>query len=678
MADVPIPELTECSECPDHQAEERAPRFFPVMVLLGVVGLFCLGPVLSPHGNLSYSYLRSVLFDGDLNIGNEATQWGAGWPRGVSLEPRRDMGLPSNPAAPGPAIFWTPFFFSAYVLVSLLQFLGWPHLNDGYNDFYYLGLNIGTMFYILLGSGLTAASLWRLFRREFSLAWVAIGVLGSPLLGKAFWDGSLPDAFSFFAAAFVLFEWLEYREDPRSRTAIMLGTAAGVFCLVRPLNVFFCVWPIFDIYFRSKDSRRIFFWDFLSYVLSFTITFSPQWLIWREQSGHPWPIPAVHPEWNLRPVDWLASLFSWEQGLFVRYPILLLGIAGLVAFAVRDRQRWGMLAVACFLTGIFISITATAPWLSTFPDQGLALSSLPFAIVGVVFLFGGCIRLPFPVGLGIGVAIVLWTVYCEFSVLDFRPAAFMIARFILGATDGIRWTEIGLTGFLIVGILAICLLNCRIYREITDLSANLPLLHPSRRIGIWVVVILAVNLVIYVTHWSQHRVLTAKQAGLHAYRIVPNMYNRFGSFKAVGLRIEIPPGQSTTLYLSPPHAVNSIYLVSRMEETQEIPLGTPVAQFSVQQPGRSESVLMEFGEETVGILKPSEIQLPDTAGIYEWQSVDGHIFRGCASRLDLPQPVIAGSLVMNNLIADATLCIHGLGFRPSPIRVVSPDRLRAR
>ncbi|MFH1742789.1 MAG: hypothetical protein ABIH23_27610 [bacterium] len=676
-------EPTTATDSPQHHPEEKAPGLLPLLAALGIIGFFCLGPTLSPFGHLSYSYLRSLFFDGDLNIVDEATRTDARWPEGILLEPHHETGLPSSPASPGPSLFWTPFFFVGHLAAMALRAWNWPLLADGYNPFYYLGINLGTFFYLVLGGGLTIGAVRRLLRTESPVFLVFAGILASPLLMTGLLDGSLPDTFSFFGAAYFLFEWMEYRKYPRSRNAFMLGLTAGILCLIRPVNGVLCLWPIIDMFLQPRDKRQYPFWDFLGYIAALVFAFSPQLLIWHTQTGSPWPAPQDRPDIVFQPVQWFLYLFSWPDGFLIRYPFFALGLLGLTAYSRQTDRRLGNFLVVSFLAAVLTPGLIAAPWFPREQAPRFAVSALPFAVLGGSYLLRSRWRVPVPAVVAIGGLLVVWTVFCElanasFSLSSLVPStALMVPRLGFEATASFGVPQAVLVGFLLIGITVSLLINGRIYREITDISANLPLAHSGRRIGIWSVVILAAGLVIYVTNWSQHQILLVTQEGQDAFRVVPNAYNRFGQFKQVGLGLEVGPGASRTLSLSPPYAVSSIHVITRVIRIQDIPWGTPVARFSVYQADRGESVLLEFGEETIcdRYLGP-DAGLQETAGIYEWSDTDGRIIVGCSCRLDLPRPVIAERLVVENLVADATVSISGIGFRPSPIRVVPPERLR--
>src|SRR4029450_11633722 len=74
-----------------------------------------------------YAYLRSAVFDRDLDFGNEWAHWGYPEPA------RTPTGLHRNVQSVGPALLWAPFFMAAHVYVELGRALGWVrYAPDGY------------------------------------------------------------------------------------------------------------------------------------------------------------------------------------------------------------------------------------------------------------------------------------------------------------------------------------------------------------------------------------------------------------------------------------------------------------------------------------------------------------------------------------------------------------------
>ena len=684
MGDVSPSELKTTTGSPRQRSHEKPARLLPFLTILGILGILCIGPTLSRHGHLSYAYLRSLFFDGDLNIVNEAARCDVGWPAEVSLEPHRDTGLPSTPASGGPGLFWSPFLFGAHVFVLVLRWLGLPVLPDGYNQFYFLAINIGTFFYLALGCALTVVALQRFRDRRPSVALILAGALASPLLGGSMLDGSLPDALSFFGAGFFLFEWVEYRRYPRTRNALMLGTAAGILCLIRPVNIVLCLWPLIDMLRESAGSRRYPSLKCLWYVAALTAAITPQLLVWHVQHGQPWPAPQDRPQLDFHPGRHLLFLFAWPDGLFVSYPFFALGLLGLIHFTRKEPRLGGPLLLS-FLAGILTAGVVTAPWFPREEAARFAVSALPFAVLGVSCLFEGTRKVPIPVAFFLAGLSVLWTVFCDvfngsFALSSAIPAAaLMIPKLLFDPTATFGTIQSLAVAFLVIGLVASLFVINRIYRDITGPREDALFAQPGRRIGIWVVVIVLADLAVSVAKWSHHQVLVPVQVGQHAFRVIPYTYNRFGQFKQVGLHLELGPGASRTLYLSPPHAISGIYLLTRVSSTRDIPWGTSVARISVRQSDRSEDVLLEFGEETVGDqYREAEKHFQGTARLQEWLDAEGRIKGGCSCRLDLPRPVIAGEVIVENLVTDATFHLEGLGFRPSPIRVVPLDRLRSR
>jgi len=660
----------------DGDADAR--RLLPLLIVLGIVGLVCIGPTISSYGHLSYAYLRSIFFDGDLNILNEAQQIDEGWPEGVTLEPNRQTGLPSSPAAPGPSLFWTPFFSAAHIVVRGLDKLGFTILPDGYNNFYYLGINIGTFFYLALGCALLVMALGRITHGVQSVILVMTACLASPLLMAGLLDGSLPDSLSFFGASFFLFEWTEYRREPRIRNAVMLGTSAGILCLIRPLNLVLCVWPAVDMVRRGRSSGGNAYWECLMYLLALLFGMTPQLFVWYVQHGVPWPAPENRPEFTIDPLRFIRYLVSWPSGLLLRYPLFALGFAGLV-FYIRKERQFALLLLLCLCSAVLMAGTMEAPWVPPEYAPRIAIAGLPFAVCGVAVLLRSGRGFPSVFVFVASLILIGWTVYCDLirELVPIPETAAMLPKMAFRSSYSLGGFGTIAAVFLVVGVLICLFMTRRFFRELADPAADLPLSNPIRRIWIWGIVILLTDLLVGVSNWSHHEILLAVPEKSGKLELVPYAYNRYGYFKQVGLELELGPGASKTLPISSSYAVSGLYVVTRVSQIRDIAYGTPIARFSVQQRDHTESVLIEFGQETVPVPHlESSSPMQDTANVYQWKDPEEGIVEGCSCRLDLSRPVIAEQLKIENLVADATVTVEGIGFRSSRIIVVPADRIR--
>ena len=105
-----------------------------------------------------YAYLRSLVFDHDVDFSNEYSYFASILPENSQplttsflYGPKTAAGYPHNPWPVGPAILWSPFFLVGHLTAKLAGGLGLPVALDGYSLPYQLGIAIGSAVYAFVG-----------------------------------------------------------------------------------------------------------------------------------------------------------------------------------------------------------------------------------------------------------------------------------------------------------------------------------------------------------------------------------------------------------------------------------------------------------------------------------------------------------------------------------------------
>lgn len=314
-----------------------------------------------------YSWLRTTVIDGDLNVGDEFAHYGYGAERGMTL-----TGYTYNEWAVGSAVLWSPFFLIAHGVSLLARALGLPVVADGYGAQYIWAVSIGSAIYAFIGILLT----YRLGRALFApnictLATLAIW-LASPLVFYMYSHPLMSHANDAFAYALYLYTWYRTRQFPEWRRAVLRGAAAGLCALVRQINavlVFFALAEfIVDGVGAWQSSRRMTelgrtLCNVAAFSLTWWIAYMPQVIVWRVVLGH-WIEPNPYAAGAGAGFDWLhphflGTLFSTNRGLFTWSPLLLLATAGWAHLWRRER-RLGSLVV----TNFALQLSVIAAWSS--------------------------------------------------------------------------------------------------------------------------------------------------------------------------------------------------------------------------------------------------------------------------------------------------------------------------
>jgi hypothetical protein len=333
---------------------ERGRRFREALPFLALAA--CLVPTFVDHsrhmesdGIHYYAYLRSLLFDGDLDFRNDYEMLGWSNPSQRNVLP---VGAP---------ILWSPLVLLVHAgrQAARLFGLGTP---TGIEPVYQGAVCLATLAYGAAGLFLLCGALrrWTFAAAAFwatLLCWI-----GSPL---RFYLSVLPGfahGAEFFAAVLVLRAYLSLRARPDVRNAVGAGAACGLLFLVRSQDGLLLSLPVLDLAGRAVrgPDRRGPTKAALVTIAAFAVTALPQVLVWQVLFGVPVLIPhkVLHGAqfMHLDRPELLGTLFSPRGGLFVNYPAMLAAVAGLVILTFRD-GRYVAAILPALLVGWYVNST---------------------------------------------------------------------------------------------------------------------------------------------------------------------------------------------------------------------------------------------------------------------------------------------------------------------------------
>ena len=359
-------------------------RALPVLALAA-----CLLPTYLDHsrslesdGIHYYTYLRSLLFDGDLDLANDYVLLG---------HPQRGP----NVLPVGAALLWAPLVLVVHGAMELARLLGGPK-PTGVEPAYQAAVCLSTLAYGAAGLFLLQGTLRR-FASPAAAFWTTLLVwLGSPLRFYLSVLPSLAHGAEFFAAVLVLQTWLAFRERPTPRAAGWAGVCCGLLFLVRSQDGLFLLLPGLELAWRfaaGPERRR---WLKPAGVLAaaFVLAALPQLGVWQAMFGRPLLIPheRLHGAdfLHLAEPQLLGALVSPRGGVYVTYPILLLADLGLLLVLVRDPRY--VLTITPVLLGTWYVNASVFDWYQVrrftgivpLLAPGLAALLTPLARAGVV------------------------------------------------------------------------------------------------------------------------------------------------------------------------------------------------------------------------------------------------------------------------------------------------------
>lgn len=384
---------------------ERAPG--TTIALLGIVFALAYGASLvffpKPNGRIVigdavhyYVYLRSLVFDGDLQFHNEYVRLYGLTHRGPEVAWVYDP-LPSgyirNVMPIGTAIVWAPLYLLAGAVLSVMRLAGMDITVDGY----------GRLFQATAGfSGIAAATAgtWLSYRAAASVfsvrsaIWATLAIwLGASPFYYSMVSPTYSHAVSMLANSAVIVYWLTTRERTDLKRFVALGALIGCATLVRWQEATLLVLPILDAARTRRDKElRVprlspsFHLKILASALAALALFTPQMIVWNLFYGEPFVIPQGGQFMRWHDAALWAVLFSDWHGLFTWTPIVLLSVTGLVPLWRRDRHV-AIAAIALLLAAWYTNAAVADWWAGEAFGSRRFVSCVPLFVLGLAALF---------------------------------------------------------------------------------------------------------------------------------------------------------------------------------------------------------------------------------------------------------------------------------------------------
>ncbi|MFH1788386.1 MAG: hypothetical protein ABH834_03285 [Candidatus Altiarchaeota archaeon] len=348
----------------DERQESALDGIIFIAVFLLCFKLFFVSWITS-DGLSYFSYLRSIVADGDLDFRNEfdwVQRWGTG--RIHCGGDATQTGLVGNCFSIGPAILWS----IAYVPVYLFRYELFSHVSHaGYGIHEVYAVCFSTMVYTLAGLYLLYGLLQRFASKTNAFIATLASWLATPLVYYMYHEPSMSHGLSFFTVTLFIHTWFTRPAKTKTDMAL-LGACAGLMSLVRWQNALFIVIPVLDNAFDIKAKHKSPGKDYalalatrlMPLALAAAVVFAPQALAWKTIYGSYFTVPQGEGFMDWAHPHLTDFLFSGKHGLFSWTPIHLLGCAGLYMLARKDRKTAIILAVAVLLQ-IYLN-SAVSSW----------------------------------------------------------------------------------------------------------------------------------------------------------------------------------------------------------------------------------------------------------------------------------------------------------------------------
>lgn len=325
--------------------------------VLAVTLLYLAGRATSPYpaidgdGHYTWLWARSLVFDHDIDLDNDAKLCGDPWRRGLG-----PSGHALNQWPLGPALLWAPLLLLARWIL--------PGSGDACRGPWAVFPMYGSSLAAAAALGLAVRMARRhdLPRGAVALAVAAVG-LGSMLPYYAVHLPSYSHAATALTGALFFERWDRFRDEPTPRRGLLLGALLGLAMLMRTQSALLALLPLLDALADLWNARRgdlrgaALRWaaPAVAFLGAALLVESPYRWALRHMYGSPFAVPQG--SWYMR---WghsnpMGLLFSSYNGLLTTTPLLYPAVLGLLAlpFWPRHRRLWPVAVL--FLAVLYVN-----------------------------------------------------------------------------------------------------------------------------------------------------------------------------------------------------------------------------------------------------------------------------------------------------------------------------------
>lgn len=322
------------------------------------------GRIIDGDGIQYYAYLRSLVFDGDVNFINDYQLLYGDDEASVWTSARTVTGHAVNLMSIGPALLWLPAFLLVCAVAWVGNLVGAPIALDGISAPFQVSVGLAGIAYATAGICLCYRICARLFAPAPAFWASLVAWLASPAIYYSLGAPAYSHAVSLFAVALFVDIWLRTQGNLRPMRYVLLGALAGLVALVRWQDAIIVLLPLSESIagIAARTTTLTLAVRRLGLMAGGSVVaFMPQMLAWRAMYGRLILTPQGSDFMQWTDPQVVAVLFSWNHGLFSWTPAVLVAACGLPWLHGRDRLL-GWSSVLVLLTAVYINASVVDWW----------------------------------------------------------------------------------------------------------------------------------------------------------------------------------------------------------------------------------------------------------------------------------------------------------------------------
>ena len=317
-----------------------------------------------------FVYLRSIVFDGDLQFHNDYVRLyglthqvpGVAW----IYEPL-PTGYIRNVMPVGPAIAWAPLYLLVAAAVAILRLCGVEYPLDGFAPLFQASSGFSGIVAATAGAWISYRIAARYFGPRAAL-WATLAIwLGASPLYYSLVSPTYSHALSMLTNAVVLLVWVNTKDRDDVQRFLLLGALIGCAALVRWQDATLLALPAFDAVVLFALARGAWLpragragMRLTAAGAAALVAFAPQIVVWQIIYGQPILVPQGGEFMRWSDAALVSVLFSDQHGLLTWTPIVALALAGLVPLWRCDARVAG--AVTVLLVLAWYTNAAVSDW----------------------------------------------------------------------------------------------------------------------------------------------------------------------------------------------------------------------------------------------------------------------------------------------------------------------------